>query len=416
MSEAGSDRTAGFHFIAKPAGPACNYDCHYCYYTEKRSLFARVALRRMNDALLERFIYENIAAQPGPDVWFTWQGGEPTLCGRRFFERALALQERYRPAGWRINNAFQTHGGLLDKDWAKFLHDAGFLVGLSIDGPRDLHDAGRRDRRGRGTFAKSRRAVDLLRDHGVEFNTLTVVHAHNWERGTVVYRFLRRIGVRHMQFIPHVERIGRCGALAGPPTGQTSGFELSPWTAPPEGYGRFLCTVFDEWCRKDVGRVSVQIFDLLVGRYLGHPSTLCVFAESCGRGPVLEHNGDVFACDHYVYPQYRLGNMLRSSLARLATGRRQQEFGRAKRAGLPSDCRCCPHLALCFGGCPKHRFCPAADGTSRLNYLCPSYRMVFAHTATLLQRVACDVGCGRPPRSALRERGSRPAASRRRAR
>ncbi len=379
-----------YHIIAKPVGPACNYDCGYCYYTEKKSLFGKASRLRMEDALLETFVRDYIAAQTGPEVWFTWQGGEPTLAGRGFLERALALQERCRPQGWRIRNALQTHGGLIDEDWAAFLRDNDFLVGLSIDGPRDLHDRGRRDRRGRPTFARTRRAAALLRGHGVEFNSLTVVHAHNWDRGAIVYRFLRKIGARHMQFIPLVERVDQTGALAGPPSAQrpVAGESLSPWTVPRDGYGRFLCAVFDEWRKKDVGRVFVQMFDLLLGLHLGHPSSLCVFAETCGRNPVLEHNGDLFVCDHYVYPEYRLGNIARTSLDRLVNGHRQEAFALAKRAGVPDDCESCRHLEYCHGGCPKHRFSPAADGTARLNYLCPSYRMLFAHVEPAMTRMA----------------------------
>ncbi len=384
--------------MVKPAGPACDYDCGYCYYTGKKSLFAKSSRLRMDDALLERFVRDYIAAQPGPEVWFTWQGGEPTLLGRGFFERAVALQERYRPRKWRIFNALQTHGGLLDEGWATFLRDNGFLVGLSIDGPRNLHDNGRRDRRGRPTFAKTRRAVALLRDRGVEFNTLTVVHAHNWDRGAAVYRYLRGIGVRHMQFIPMVERLDETGALAGPPSAAEppGGETLSPWTVPRDGYGRFLCAAFDEWRGKDVGRVFVQMFELLLGGHLGQPSSLCVFAECCGRGPVLEHNGDLFACDHYVYPRYRLGNITRTPLDRLVNGRRQKDFALAKRSGLAVDCRSCRFLEYCHGGCPKHRFSPATDATARLNYLCPSYRMIFAHSGPVLARMADRLRTGRP--------------------
>lgn len=386
-----------YQVMAKPAGPACDYDCAYCYYTSKNTLFSRTSRRRMDDALLERFIRDYIAAQDGPEVLFCWQGGEPTLLGRPFYERVLDLQERHRPAGWRISNALQTHGGLLDKDWASFLRDNDFLVGLSIDGPRDLHDAARRDRRGRPTFRKTRNALALLQNHGVAFNTLTVVHARNVDRGAIIYRFLRRLGVRHMQFIPLVERIDQDGTLAGPPRPTVSAAEqnLSPWTIPADGYGRFLCAVFDLWRKADVGRVFVQMFDLLLGLHLGYPSSLCVFARTCGRGPVLEHNGDLFACDHYVYPRFRLGNITRTPLDALVNSSQQGAFGTAKERDLPSNCLACRFLPLCHGGCPKHRFATATDGTAGLNYLCPSYRMLFMHTEQEMGRMAESLRTGR---------------------
>jgi uncharacterized protein len=399
---------ANYQVMVKPAGPACNYHCAYCYYSGKQALFARSSRRRIADDLVERFVRDCIAAQDGPEVNFCWQGGEPTLLGRGFFERVLDLQAKHCLPGKRILNALQTHGGLLDKSWAVFLRENNFLVGLSIDGPRDIHNAGRRDRRGRPTFDKTRRAVMLLREHGVAFNTLTVVHARNADRGPVIYKFLRRLGVRHMQFIPLVERLDGAGNLAAPPRLAESANHkaLSPWSVPPDGYGRFLCAVFDEWRKADIGRVFVQMFDLLLGLRLGHPSSLCVFAETCGRGPVLEHNGDLFSCDHYVYPQFRLGNIAQVPLDVLVNAPRQQAFGLAKRKDLPTDCEACRFLLFCFGGCPKHRFTPAADGTPRLNYLCPSYRTLFTHTEPVMSDMAALLRAGQPAKLAARARGT----------
>ncbi len=387
--------------MAKPAGAACNYACAYCYYLEKRALVPRAPRLRLDGPMLERFVRDNIAAQEGPEVHFTWQGGEPTLLGRPYFERVLDLQARHCPPGKRVLNALQTHGGLLDRDWASFLARNRFLVGLSLDGPRGLHDRGRRDRKGRSTFAAGLRALELLRDHGVDFNTLTVVHSGTAHRGAEIYRFLRRRGVRHMQFVPVVERLDGRGALAGPPEPADHGDHaasrlLSPWTVPADGFGRFLCAVFEAWKKADVGKVFVQVFDVLLGLHMGHPSALCTFARTCGRTPVLEHNGDLYACDHYVYPDHRLGNIADTPLAALADGPRQRAFGEAKRSQLPPDCIECRFLDLCGGGCPKHRFAPARDGTPTLNYLCPSYRMLFAHAEADLRRMADLLRVGLP--------------------
>ncbi len=378
-------RPAPYTVMAKPAGPACDYACEYCYYRAKKDLLDTGRAFRMSDTLLETFIGDYIASQPGPEIEFTWQGGEPTLLGRTFYEKAFRLQERHLPAGRRITNAIQTHGGHLDGDWARFLKEHEVLVGLSIDGPRTVHDRFRKDLKGRPTFGATRKCVKLLRKHGVAFNTLTVVHAANAGRGGEIYRFLKRIGVRHMQFIPLVERVDEEGREVGP--GSTRQWPMSALSVPPEGYGTFLCAVFDEWSRGDVGKVFVQSFDVLLALHLGLPSPLCVFAETCGQGLVLEHDGSLFACDHYVYPDYRLGSIRDTPLDSLARGEAQQAFAAAK-AELPEDCRECPELGLCHGGCPKHRFMPDREGGRRLNYLCPSYRGFFAHSRNAMSRMA----------------------------
>jgi uncharacterized protein len=379
---------APFSVMAKPAGPACNYACEYCYYLDKKDLFDKGTAFRMDKEVLETYIRDYIAAAAGPEVSFVWQGGEPTLLGLKYFETVFALQQRHCPPGWRILNCLQTHGGNLDVGWAQFLKSNDVLVGLSIDGPKSIHDMARKDRKGRSTFQATRRAVRLLQDYEVAFNTLTVVHAGNAGHGAAIYRFLRRIGVRHMQFIPLVERYNKAGLDAGPPPATAD--RMAPWSVTREGYGEFLCAVFDQWIEADFQKVSVQHFDVLLHGYLGRPSPLCVFAPTCGEAMVLEHDGGLYTCDHYVYQDYRLGNILETSIEKLAHSEFQSDFGKAK-ADLPKVCAECPDVRLCNGGCPKHRFMPDGQDGNALNYLCPSYKRVFAHTRDGLSRVAAKL-------------------------
>lgn len=366
-----------FSAMAKPVSAACNLSCRYCYYLNRPD---KQPSRRMGRDVLEAYIRDTIAAQPGsPEIVFGWQGGEPTLAGIDFFKEAVALQERYRPGATRIVNALQTNGTLLDEEWASFFREHGFLVGLSLDGPARFHDPLRRDLRGRDSHARTVKALALLQRAGVEFNTLTVVHRLNYEHGREVYRYLRRLGSRHMQFIPLVERLTAGGGFAGPPYSEARA-EIAPWTAPPEGFGKFLCDVFDDWLAKDVGSVFVQIFEEYASVLAGLPARLCVFAPDCRGTPILEASGDLYSCDHYAYPAYRLGNILETPIGELARSERQIKFGRTKSDSLPEQCTRCEFLAACFGGCPKHRF-------SSGNYLCPSYRMFFSHAAAELARL-----------------------------
>lgn len=375
-----------FTVMVKPVGPQCNLDCSYCYYTEKQLLFPSGSLR-MKDDLLATFIRQYMEGHEGREITFMWQGGEPTLLGIAFFERVLELQRQYLPAGKVVRNALQTNGTLLDRRWARFLREHDFLVGLSIDGPRRLHDRYRVTKKGLPTFDVVLGALRLLRDEGVDFNTLTVVHRDNAAHGKEIYRFLRGEGVRFMQFIPLVERLGPGGGLAGPP-GQDPVAAVTRWSVLPGGFGTFLCDVFDSWVRRDVGSVFVQLFEVHLALWAGLPSSLCVFAQTCGRCLVMEHNGDVFACDHYVYPDYRLGNLRERSLRDLAGDEAQRRFGRDKRDGLPPACRSCAYLPVCGGGCPKHRFARTPEGAAGLNYLCPSYRRYFGHVGPTLRRMA----------------------------
>jgi uncharacterized protein len=365
----------------------------------------------MTDRLLEAFTRDYIGAhRDRAEITFLWQGGEPTLLGRGFFRKALEFQRRYRPPGLRISNALQTNGTLLDERWAAFLREHDFLVGLSIDGPRRLHDRYRATRKGAPTFDAVLRALRLLRREHVAFNTLTVVHRANARHGREVYRFLREEGVRFMQFIPLVERLCDDGGLAGPPAPNDTQ-TVAPWSVPPQGFGRFMCAAFDEWVRRDVGSIFVQLFDVQLGLWSGLPSTLCVYAETCGQALALEHNGDFYACDHFVYPSHRLGNIKEHAIDDLARLPRQRHFGQDKRDSLPRGCRECAFLFACNGGCPKHRFARTPDGEPGLNYLCPSYKCFFAHANPTMRRMAELLRAGRPPALAsVVRRNARPSA------
>ncbi len=372
--------------MTKPIGPLCNLDCKYCFYLEKEKMFPVGEKFRMSDELLESYIRQYTEGQETPEVSFAWQGGEPTLMGVSFFRKVVELQARYA-GGKRVTNALQTNGTLLDDEWCEFLEATGFLVGLSIDGPEDLHDRFRVDKSGKPSFSKVMRGLDLLKKHGCEFNTLTVVNRANSKESLRVYRFLKEIGSRFMQFIPLVERVahgtdaGFPGDLAPPPLVEAAGDELpvTSWSVRPEEYGGFLCDIFDEWVRRDVGRYYVQIFDVALGIWAGVGSGLCVFSDKCGTALAMEHNGDVYSCDHFVYPKYHLGNLLNQSLREMVDSAWQRKFGADKEGTLPDYCRRCDVRFACNGECPKHRFLKTPDGEPGLNYLCAAYKRLFYH-------------------------------------
>ena len=341
---------------------------------------------RMSDAVLEKYIFDYIHSQPVAEINFAWQGGEPTLLGVDFFRKAIALQQKFA-GGKIIANAIQTNGTLLDDEWCEFLAANKFLVGLSVDGPRELHDQYRVDKRQQPTFDKVMRGLEFLKQHRVEFNTLTVVNRANSQQPLEVYRFLKSIGSEFLQFIPLVER-------AAPAAMKTAGFDfaapplpgerknvshVTEWSVEAEQYGNFLCAIFDEWVRNDVGKRFVQLFDTALGNWLGLGSSLCVFAEKCGAALAIEHNGDLYSCDHYVYPQHQLGNVLNQSLGAMLNSPQQIKFGNDKLDALPKFCRECEVRFACNGECPKHRFIQTPDGEDGLNYLCPAYKMFFNH-------------------------------------
>jgi len=362
-----------FQIVAKPAGPACNLACSYCFYLDKP------ATGRMSPEVLEAFVRSRIEAEPGREVDFIWQGGEPTLLGVAFFEDVVALQTRHAK-GKTIHNALQTHGGLLDEGWGEFLARHAFLVGLSIDGPAELHNTRRVDKQGRPTFDATLRGLEILKRHGMRFNTLTVVGSHNAHAPLEVYRFLKSIGSEVMQFIPLVENTGGVA---------------TPASVSGEAWGEFMVTIFDEWVRHDVGRHFVQHFDAALSIWLGRGSPLCLFAPECGRVPALEANGDVYACDHFVSPEWKLGNLMDAPLAALVDTPLQQAFGAAK-AALPQQCQRCEVRFACRGECPKNRFAISEDGEPGLNYLCAGYRRFFSHIDLPMRAMAKLLQEGRP--------------------
>lgn len=380
--------------MTKPIGALCNLACRYCFYLEKAQLYPGSGDFRMKPELLEAYVRNHLAAQPGGEVHFTWQGGEPTLLGVPFFRQVVALQRKYAE-GRVVHNALQTNAVLLDEEWAAFLAQEKFLVGVSIDGPRELHDAFRVDRGENPTFDRVIAGIELLQRHGVEFNTLTAVHRRNAKHPLRVYRFLREIGSGYIQFIPIVERSAPQNAaglwLAAPPqpvTGAELDTQVTEWTVRPADFGEFLCTIFDAWVQRDVGRVFVQHFDAALANWVGVPPGVCVFAPKCGRALAVEHNGDVYSCDHYVYPEYKLGNVAQDPLATLVDSPAQVAFGDAKSATLPRYCRECPVRFACHGECPKHRFLRTPEGEPGLNYLCHAYRRFFTHIDSPMRTMA----------------------------
>lgn len=392
-----------FHVMAKPIGPICNLDCKYCFYLEKENLYPATQRWAMSEALLEEYIRQYIAAQPGDAVSFAWQGGEPTLLGVRFFERVVEIQQQYAN-GKCIENALQTNGTLLNDEWCAFLAKNRFLIGLSIDGPAELHDVYRVDKRQQPTFPRVIRGVELLKKHACEFNTMTVVNRINSQEPLEVYRFLKEIGSGFMQFIPLVERLPQSRLrilgrdLAEPDVHGERGevLPVTPWSVRPDDYGHFLCAIFDQWFRHDVGQQFVQLFDVALGNWLGFGSTLCLFAEKCGRAMAIEHNGDLYSCDHYVYQRYHLGNIMNTSLGEMAGSAAQQKFGNDKSDTLPAYCRSCEVKFACHGECPKNRFAITPTGEAGLNYLCSAYRRFFNHIDNPMRQMAELVRRGIP--------------------
>jgi len=404
-------KPTAFHIMTKPIGPICNLDCRYCFYLEKEDLYAQEGRKErpswaMPDDVLELYIRQYIEQQEVPEISFAWQGGEPTLLGVRFFRRVVELQKQYAQ-GKRIVNAFQTNGTLLDDEWGGFLHENQFLVGLSIDGPAYLHNVYRVDKRGRDTFEQVLRGLECLKKHRVEFNTLTVVNRANSQEPLEVYRFLKEIGSGFIQFIPLVERAatapltsenGLIQLALAPPAKEGEGRSpVTEWSVRADDYGNFLVAIFEEWVRHDIGRIFVQHFDNALASWAGVGASICVFSETCGTALAMEHNGDLYACDHYVYPEYRRGNIREKSLAEMVASPEQVKFGTDKRDTLPQYCRQCEVRFACHGECPKHRFIRTPDGEWGLNYLCAGYKKFFTHIDPYMKTMASLLHAGRAP-------------------
>lgn len=368
--------------MIKPTGSVCNLDCKYCFYLEKEQLYPeRKSNYRMSEETLELFIKQHIDAQDVDDVIFAWQGGEPTLMGLPFYRRAVELQRRYA-GGKTIVNTFQTNGMLIDDAWADFFRQHNFLVGISVDGDAVLHDEWRVSRSGKPTHAKVEQAINCLARHGVEFNTLTVVNQTNMHHPQRVYAYLKSVGSRYMQFIPLVERkMESENALAHPHDRQTI---MTSWSVDALQFGHFLNTIFDIWIREDIGDIGIQLFEQTLAAWCGLPPQVCVFAPVCGSAFAMEMNGDVYNCDHFVYPQYKLGNINDTTLRQMNIGRQNRQFGDDKSRLMAQECHSCQWLFACYGGCPKHRFLPSASGQLNENYLCAGYKLFFSHTAPVM--------------------------------
>jgi uncharacterized protein len=406
MSEAAAAQ--GLHLMAKPIGPICNLDCSYCFYLEKEQLHAPRTKFRMTGDVLRAYVQGYIAAQTTPEVEFTWQGGEPTLLGVEFFEEAVRLQHEYA-GGKTIRNTLQTNGTLLDDAWCDFLARERFTVGLSLDGPRELHDKHRYDKRGRSSFDDVMRGLSLLKKHGVEYNVLVTVSREVSERPLDVYRFLKDQGVGFIQFNPVVERVPtladvrRGQTFATPPAlreGDAARTDaattVTAQSVAPGAYGDFLIAIFDEWVRQDVGTIHVMNFEWALASWCQLPPSVCLFAPRCGKAAIVEHDGAVYSCDHFMYPEYRLGNLATDDAGSLMRSKAQLDFGAAKEETLPGICQRCEFRFACHGECPKNRFMQSPDGEPGWNYLCPSYLKYFRHITQYMNAMAQLVSHGLP--------------------
>ena len=397
----GSAAQRRFHVMAKPAGSSCNLDCTYCFYLSKETLPDGPKTGRMSDEMLERFIQQYIAGVTGTEVIFSWQGGEPTLAGLDFFRKVIALEKKYAKPGQKIENDLQTNGTLITEEWCEFLKENRFLVGLSIDGPRGIHDRYRVTKGGKPTFDKVFNAVTLFKRYGIPFNTLTCVNRFNARKPLDVYRFLRtEVGSTYIQFIPIVEYKGfettaphkwnkdsipMDGAPETHPGHPNS--IVTDWSVDAEDWGYFLCKVFDQWHRNDIGKIFVNHFETLVSQHIGQGPQLCVYSEFCGKGVAVENDGGVYSCDHYVYPEYRLGNIMDKALDSQVLSGTQLKFGYAKSETLPTYCRQCAYLTDCWGECPKNRIIRTTTGEHGLNYLCRGFKQFFAHAIPEVDRI-----------------------------
>lgn len=372
--------TAHFHLMAKPSSFQCNIRCEYCFYLQKEAVVAPDS-RFMSLETLENYVRNYIESHAGNQVDFAWQGGEPTLLGLEFFQQAVRFQQKFAK-GKIITNAFQTNGIALNRQWAAFFKQHRFLVGISIDGLAAVHNRYRISINGQPTFERVKKAVDLLKEFGVEFNTLTVVNDQNWHKGRETYLALKALGSTFMQFIPIVEKPENVTACRG---------EVHNFSVPPQGYGQFLADVFDEWQKADVGKIFVLEFDNLLGQWLGYPSGSCVHRATCGTSLITEANGDVYACDHFVYPEFLVGNLNQQPLAEIVHSKAQTDFGFAKKSQLTTACKACELRPLCHGGCPKHRIVERPNEPHKHNYLCPSYQLFFRHTAAKMQQMRAEI-------------------------
>jgi uncharacterized protein len=375
------------YVMLKPIGAVCNLRCKYCYYLEKKGLYPEVKNHLMSDALLETFIREYMESHTTPQILFTWHGGETLMRNMDFYKKALDLQKKYA-AGRQVDNVLQTNGTLLNDAWCHFFKENNFLIGISIDGPQHCHDVYRKDREGRPSFFQVMKGVALLKKHEVEFNVMGVVNDYNVDYPLEFYRFFKSIECRYIQFAPVVEIID------GHP---------APWNVPAGKWGDFLIAIFDEWVRHDVGSYYIQYFDSTLATWVGEPAGVCTLAKTCGHAGVMEFNGDVYSCDHYVYPEYKLGNINDRTLIEMMYSEKQQAFGAAKYDSLPQQCLNCRYLFACHGECPKNRIAKTASGEAGLNYLCTGYYKFFDHVAPCMDFMKRELMNKRPPANIMQE-------------
>ena len=390
------------YVMLKPAGAHCNLACKYCYYLEKNKLYPTAQRHLMSDEILEQFTREYIEAQTMSQVLFTWHGGEPLLRSIDFYRKALSLQQKYA-GGRRIDNVIQTNGTLLTDEWCEFFAQNHWLVGISIDGPQPYHDHYRLTAAGKPSWKKVMQGIKLLKKHGVEWNAMAVVNAYNANHPLEFYRFFKENGCQFLQFTPIVERLTRhedgrtLASLA-----DKDEISLSEASVTPEQWGYFLCAIFDEWVRKDVGKIFVEIFDCTLANWMGISPGICAYSKECGHAGVMEHNGDVYSCDHFVFPEYKLGNIRDHSLIDMLYGEQQQEFSRLKHSSLPRQCKECDMEFACHGECPKNRFMKDQYGDSGLNYLCPGYYHYYQHVAPYMDYMKQELMSQRPPSNIMK--------------
>lgn len=377
-----------FNIMAFPSGPICNLACDYCYYLEKSELYKTASDFRMSEELLEEYIKQYIDSQPGPQIYFGWQGGEPTLRGLDFFKKALKLQKKYLPEGWQLQNSLQTNAVLIDDQWAEFLSDNNFLVGVSLDGPADLHNKYRKDKSGEGSYQKVMAGIKKLKEYQVEYNILAVVNEATAKKPKEVYQFFKELEADFIQFIPIVER-------------DADGKLISRSVEPLE-YGQFLIKVFNQWLKNDIGDIFVQIFEESLRAWLGMEPNLCIFSKRCGSAAVMEHNGDLYSCDHFVLPEYKLGNIKDEKIIDLMNSKQQLQFGNAKKEELSEQCRNCDYLFVCNGGCPKNRIVEIEDG-EKINYLCEGYQLFFSYIDPFMKKLAEMVRARKTPKAMQQE-------------
>lgn len=389
------------YVMPKPAGAQCNLACDYCYYLEKSRLYSKESKPMMSDILLERFVDEYINSQTAPQILFTWHGGEPLMRPLSFYRQAVDLQRKYG-RGRTIDNCIQTNGTLLNDDWCDFFREHNWLVGISIDGPQKFHDEYRRNKAGGPSFQKVMKGVKLLQKHGVEWNAMAVVNEYTGDHPLEFYHFFKELGCHYIQFSPIVERISTYSDgrhLSSPD--MTDSRNVADFSVTAEQWGNFLCAIFDEWVRNDVGTYFVQLFDATLANWVGEQPGICTLAKYCGHAGVMEFNGDVYSCDHFVFPQYKLGNIFSNTLVEMMYGSKQRAFGERKQNALPQQCQLCKYLFACNGECPKNRFAQTVDGEPGLNYLCEGYYRYFEHVAPYMEFMKNELENHRSPANVM---------------